>query len=42
MASAGESVDLLHTITLGIIFQRNGLELQMMNAREHAGTKEML
>lgn len=40
MTSAEESVDLRQTITLGIIFQRNGLALQMINAREPAGIKK--
>lgn len=39
MTSAEESDDLWQMITFRMIFQRNGLALQMMNAREPAGIK---
>lgn len=42
MASDEDSVDLWQMISLGIIFQRTGLALQVINAREPAGIKKKL
>lgn len=42
MTFAEETIDLQQMITLGIIFQRNGLALQMINARQSAGIKKKL
>jgi len=41
VTSAEEGVDLWQTIILGIIFQRNGLALQMINAGEPAGIRKI-